>query len=266
MSGDVIKKYLGIAIYVIYAIFILAWGIYLQVIPNKETIWNDAYNVGSSSLHLLGAIVGFFFIKKQAANAIFRRTLYYFVLAAFFWGIADMIWAYYNIVLHVEVPFPSIADAFYIFMIMLICWGCWRLMEYSDAPITSRNIFESFFFILVGYGVVYFVFKSIPIASGFTLVEAITNFTYPMLDIFMFILAFITYKIVEGRARRSMMLLLISIIFMAIGDYAFTYGELLGTYWNGGLADLMFVASSILLFFFITSCCRGPFELQKKLK
>jgi hypothetical protein len=171
-----------------------------------------------------------------------RRVWPYLLAGLVVWTLGDVIWAYYEIVLHIAAPYPSWADALWVVGYFLLFIGLYsQLRIYNIRP--TRQIWENIalvelvFIVLSGYFVV------IPMLQSFDatkLPESILNVLYPLLDLILFPLAFlILTTLEEGRLAVSWRLITLGFMIRAISDLIFSYITWQDIYLAGGGINLV---------------------------
>lgn len=174
-----LKRYVGVYIYFLFFLFIVGWGILLQFLPEKDTILNYSYNVATGLIYLFGGIIGYSYGRCSMAPVHLLKALKFLTLSQFIYAIACFIWAYYNMVSHIEVPFPSLADIFYVLYMFILAVGMWQLLQLADLPITSNNIRDSMVIVFISYIVLYTTFSFLPINVNVPYLEVISTFFTP---------------------------------------------------------------------------------------
>ncbi len=157
------------------------------------------------------------------------------------WAVAEMIWTVYTI-LGREVPYPSLADLFWIIGYFPMGFGLLtRIQTLPTKPNRSQNIIiwgSSAATILITS---FFIF--IPIVQYFDpqrLIESILNFIYPLADLFLVIIIwrlFFTFE--KGDYGFGWRLLTVGFIFMTISDLIFTYASWQGLYYPDSKANML---------------------------
>jgi hypothetical protein len=157
------------------------------------------------------------------------------------WAIAETIWAVYSI-LGQEVPYPSLADIFWVIGYIPMGFGLITRIRTTPArPNRSQNLY-----IIVASAatiLVTTIYIFIPIIQSFDpqlLIESILNFIYPLADLFLVIIVwrlFFTYE--EGDYGFVWRLLSLGFILMAVSDFVFTYTTWQGLYYPDMQANLV---------------------------
>ena len=141
------------------------------------------------------------------------------------WALAETIWAVY-LILGQEVPYPSLADLFWIAGYLPMGVGLiTRIRTIPVKPSRSQNLL--IFGVSTAMVLVTFFFVILPILQYFDpqrLLESILNITYPLADLFLVIVCLrllFTYE--EGDYGFGWRLLTIGFIFMTVSDLIYSY-------------------------------------------
>jgi hypothetical protein len=149
------------------------------------------------------------------------------------WALAETIWAIYSI-LGQEVPYPSLADFFWVIGYIPIGIGLiTRIRTIPTKPSRSQTMLIlgiSGFAILITI-----LFYFIPLIQSFDpqqLIQSILTLVYPLADLFVIIIVLrllFTYE--AGDYGFGWRLLTLGFIFMAVSDFLFTYTSWKGIYY-----------------------------------
>ena len=155
-----------------------------------------------------------------------------FAASAFSWGLGEVIWSWYQVVLGVDVPFPSAADAGFLLAVPLGVAGVFaftsaprRLTSRGEAVLAGAIVAMSLLFVAwsVGLGKVYETSSQSPTAQ-------LIGLAYPVGDIITATVLVLALR----RARRAevgrLLLLLGGLACNALADSAFAYLTANGTY------------------------------------
>jgi hypothetical protein len=157
------------------------------------------------------------------------------------WALAETIWAIYSI-LGQEVPYPSVADFFWIIGYIPMGIGLiTRIRTMPTKPTRSQNMLIWWVSAITILITIFFIF--IPIIQSFDpqrLIENILNFVYPLADLFLVIIVwrlFFTYE--EGDYGFTWRLLTLGFMFMTVADFIFTYTTWQGLYYPDMTANVI---------------------------
>jgi diguanylate cyclase (GGDEF)-like protein/PAS domain S-box-containing protein len=169
--------------------------------------------------------------------------------AALSWGLGELAWAWYDLVLGVETPFPSWADLGFLGFYPLAVFGLVLLVR-SPSSVTRRvrgpveGLLVASAMFLIGWATVLqpIVRESTPDTFGHLL-----SLGYVLADIVALSLALFALTRTAPAHRGVVALLCAGIAGLAVSDTAFAYFTALGTYGDGHLLDVGWVAAFALL-------------------
>jgi hypothetical protein len=146
------------------------------------------------------------------------------------WTVAETIWAYYEVVLGQEVPYPSMADAFWFFgyfVFYVALLNQYRLFQTSP----SRRQKTTTILLVIVFSAIVGILVMKPIVESFDaekLLESLFNIAYPLSDLVLLVLTLaIIFSLEQGRFVFTWHLLGVGLLLMAAGDLIFSYAS-----WN----------------------------------
>ncbi|MBP7860022.1 hypothetical protein KA001_03630, partial [Patescibacteria group bacterium] len=184
------------------------------------------------------------------------RSIFFVSLGLLFWSLGTLIFAYYNLALGVEVPYPSIADVFYVLLYVFYTLGIFFLMYSTGATISIKKSHGKFLVAFVP--IVVFLFSGyflLDIGSLFSRnllsFESILDIFYPLGDslllTFTLLIIFLSVKYLGGKYKFPIYLLLLGFIIEYLADLFFSIKTADDTFFVGGPTDLMFLTSTYLV-------------------
>lgn len=259
-----LQKPASILLLVLGAI-ILVWDALLFLSPVKTTIWNYYYNAGYALLYLFGAGIGMFGAMRVSTKTTIGKALLYLGLGQAAYAIGLIFWVYYNLIVHTDVPYPSLADGFFLLgFIPFMTIGCLYVLTIYHQILSPRRLIEAGL-IFVVVGAIVFGFLNTPdISSGVTPAAKFFNILYPFGDSILLTLAFLALRASGGKLQAVLLLLVIGFFFQVSGDLIFSYRTSQELYWNGDIADVCYTLSAILLGLGITTLAYSGENTLKK--
>lgn len=239
-------KPLSVFLIVLY-ILLLSWAVLLFFQEDKMTMWNYGFNVGYAFLYLTGGLIALVGLKHLGFKSTLGQQLLYFSIGLLGYTAGQFIWSFYNIVLKVDTPYPSIADAFFILYIPFIGMALANLLRVFYSIVTVRLILESIGVFALSTLI---IFTSIGIGnseSGAPLLTRIFDILYPLGDITLITMIFLLIRVTQGRIHKSILYFIAALLVMVIADFTFTYRTSKEIYWNGDITDVLFATSGFLL-------------------
>ena len=123
-------------------VILVIWDLLLHLIPVKTTFFHYLYNAGYAVIFSVGGIFGTFLISAPQLSNTVSRAIRFIGLGLLSWTAGLIIWVFYNVALGIEVPYPSVADLFFILYIPLFGLGLSLLLWTYRISITLRHKIE----------------------------------------------------------------------------------------------------------------------------
>lgn len=223
------------------------WAIYINQAPAKDSLWNYGYNLMNAFIYMIGGVAGLYYAISPRMPQDIRKGLMYLGLGELSWAMAAILWSYFNIFLHINEPYPSISDFFFIAFMVDISFGALFILKYSQARISRRIALEAIAIIVVTY-IVTLAFVSPPVITPhISITTAMFNFIYPVGDAFILALALAIYRLGNKTTLANAKYLMIAFLLQTLGDFVFGYVTIHNTYWNGDMADIIYTLSGFAL-------------------
>jgi len=185
-----------------------------------------------------------------------------FTLGMFLWFLGEVGWAVYTMVLGIEIPYPSIADVFWLAGYVPLFIALLLYIELFQPAISTKMFFAAAV-IVAGVSVAAFPPLMLPVLAETSEQDVVTlgiSLAYPSLDIALFLEAIIgllvfTFSRLKGRIGGAWRFMNAAILTTVVADMAFSYTTMEGTYYNGHPLELLFHLSYLLfaLAFFVHS-------------
>lgn len=238
---------------IIFLYFIvLLWWFYLQT--NSLLNTNQAYlfNWFYGFIPLLGAIIGIYisFKKWGGIHSVVGRGLLVLALGLLGQWFGLQVWTYYNLILHIEVPYPSLADFGYFFLIPAYTYAAWMFAVAAGARISLKTLTGKFVaviipIIMLSLGYLLFI-RDIGF-GGNSIIRIFFDIGYPLGEVLPISIAIFTLTMTNsllGGAMRSRILYLIfAFTIQFLTEYLFLYMVGTNSYQNGGFNDILYATS-----------------------
>jgi hypothetical protein len=165
-----------------------------------------------------------------------------FTVGMTLWFLGELTWAVYAFFLNVEIPYPSIADIFWLggyvpLLIALVIYG--RLFS---SALSKRKI-ALIATVIAILGVLVSAALIVPlIGVEENLATFAIDLAYPLLDLALLSMALVGLAIFQkGNLGKSWLWIIIGILLNVAGDMIFSYTTAQRTYYNGHLSELLFI-------------------------
>ncbi len=192
MKKIAVNFYSGIII-TFFILMVLGW-ISINLNHLQNTNINYIYGAALGLLPFLAAIFGFENSKKWGwLRSSLGKSLFFLSLGLLTWGIGTLVFAYYNIFLQVEVPYPSLADVFYILSWPLWAIGIMQLFHVTGAKYSLRSIKGKLLLLIIPIIIIiisYYLLVTIARGGEFSLaledgiLKLFFDLAYPIGDVF----------------------------------------------------------------------------------
>ena len=168
--------------------------------------------------------------RRMSRQEVSRKVWGLVTLGVLFWALAELTWAFYELVLKIEIPYPSVADLFWlagyvpVYAALLI-----RYRSFKSSASARQKWLIALFIVL--YTALLSFYVVLPILAAFDtsrLAEGLTNIAYPLVDWGLCILTLvIIFSLESGRFSAVWRLFGGGTLLMATADLIYFYAT-----WN----------------------------------
>lgn len=176
-----------------------------------------------------------------------RLPWYLFLLAQLLTSFGNAIWSYYEIVLAIESPFPSLADALYLAGYFPLILGMLLLVRQRMRQADVGSVIDAMI-VTVSVGVLGWVYLMEPHLRNptLTLVEQAVSIAYPLMDVFL--VATVAHILLSPGPRPLAYLFLgWSFSLILVSDVAYAIMLLNETYITGSIIDYGWLLAYVCL-------------------
>ena len=201
-------------------------------------------NLFSPACACTAFVSSFLCVRRYGSNPRrrFEAVWFCFALGMGTWFLAEVTWALYYFVLNVPVPYPSIADVFYIGAYFPLFTALALYFKVFSASMSRRRLALSIGIIACSVALVVGIVRPAEVASDESMSNVITDLLYPLLDLSLLSLTILSLAIFIGGAIRNWWLLLGGAITLAVvADELFLIQVSAGIYYNGDFDDLLYL-------------------------
>ena len=165
------------------------------------------------------------------------------------WTLAEVIWAVYDLILHVAVPVPSWADVGYLGAIPLAAAAL--LCHPGMRSAGSRKTLSTLDGLAIGTALLLlswtFVLGPLWRHTHLTTAGGIVAIAYPFGDMVIIFLIVISVSAMTAQGRAPLLWVLLGLFAMALSDSTYTYLVEVGRYTTGNLVDVGWVAGYLAI-------------------
>lgn len=232
----------------LYLLTLLIWSLTLFLNPDKGTLLNYWFNAGYGVMFLIAGIVGVIYAKEIGWGSVIGKALTFIGVGLVSYAFAQFIWLFYNLFSSIEVPYPSIADIFFLLFYVLVFIGFISLLNIFKLSITKEKIVQSVLLLPVVLAIsLIFVFKP-DLSPDLSFLGKALNIAYPVCDTLILYVILVMLRVSGGYFKSTTIFFAVAGVVLLAGDFLFTYRNAKDLYWNGDISDLVFLISSFLFF------------------
>lgn len=236
----------------VLVVFLLYAAVYLLL--RDEDIITSFNDIILVIVSFTAAVLGYSAAKVYGWSSLEGKIFYVLSTGILFLSLGELSWMFYEVVLGLDVPYPSIADLFWLLGLILVCVSLYVKVfsvGVREQLSPSRIIKSAVISFILLLPCVFFVL--IPILSSpeteFVggLSEKIVDLAYPLLDILAMFGAlgiYATHR--RGTIGTTWGLIILALLTAYIFDVAFSYLTWKDLYYTGHIIDLLYFAQYLL--------------------
>jgi len=168
-----------------------------------------------------------------------------FTLGMTLWFLGELGWAIYVLVLGIEIPYPSIADIFWLAGYVPLFIALNLYIRLFRPALFKRMYFVGAVIVSILSAAIFMVLAPPILQAEEDIVTKIVSIAYPALDLILFseaILGLLIFTMTKLKGRIGVAWLFINagILMNVIADILFSYTTLQGTYYDGHPLEMFF--------------------------
>lgn len=236
-----------------YYALIYTWFMFNQFNGSEN---NYLFNWAYGFLGLTSAVYGITIAYKKwgGFRSSLGKLLIFLSLGLFSQWVGLQIWTYYNVVAQQEVPYPSLADIGYFGLVPMYIIAAFLLAKVAGAKFSLKSVRGKVLVVMlpiISLSAAFFLFVRDVGFEGSGPLKLFFDIGYPIGDIIPVTIALtvllMTAGLIGGKMKSRMILIVIAFFAQFVTDYMFLYQTGVGTYVNGGIVDLMYASSYMVM-------------------
>ncbi len=255
MHVDTIKKDWAARVVAIFFLLQTIWWISIFVSGLKETSQNYLFAATYGLICIWGAGWGFIISKKWGGfSSVLGRSLIFLSLGLLAQEFGQLVFSYYNVFLHVEVPYPSVADIGFFGTIPFYIYGIWLMARASGARFSLKSLgnqIQAFLIPAVILTASYLFFLKDYTFDYSHPLQIFLDFGYPLGEAFYVSLAILTYtlsrNLLGGIMKSKVLFIVAAFAAQYTAEFNFLYQNSKGTWINGGYGDYLYFLSYTIM-------------------
>lgn len=228
-------------------IALMAWGFDLYRTTDHGTTSNYLYNIGYALVYLFGAGAAFSARTTLGSQGLVAKGFFYLALSFISYALGLVVWTYYNLFNNAEVPYPSLADIFFVFFIPFTALAIVRFLQVYQILISKRVVIESIIVFLISTVAIFWYQGSDTFFGDISTLEKAFNLMYLLTDSILITAAMVVIRSSGGKLQNNLVLLVIGYLVRALADMVFYYRAAQELYWNGDISDVLYAVSAFLM-------------------
>jgi len=170
-----------------------------------------------------------------------------FTLGMTLWFMGETSWAVYTLLFGVELPYPSIADVFWLGGYIPLFIALYLYVKTFGSVLSRRTIGIAMLVTFILSVLVSTTLITPVVGADEDLVTALVDFAYPLLDLVLFSVAVLGLTVfLKGSLGKSWLLISAGILSFTGADMLFSYTTAQGVYYTGHLLELLFHFGDLL--------------------
>jgi hypothetical protein len=252
---DVLKRdRLAQALLLLFILLSVWWAFVPVGAPGENyqsLLWAASYQI----VAFLGGLWGLSISRSWGGmGSVMGRSIISFSLGLLFQTFGQSTFSFYNLVLQVEVPYPSMADIGFFGSIPFYIYGIILLARAAGVAMSMRSFLNQIQVIIIPLamlGLSYFFFLRGYEFDWSNPLRVILDFGYPLGQAIYISIAILTYTLSKsflgGLMKPKILFILIALIVQYLADYNFLYQALNETWQNGGYGDYIYLVAYLFM-------------------
>ncbi len=239
--------------FLIYFILVLWWA-FLFKMGLKETPFNYYYNIPLGLLPICSGILSLFASRGWGGwmSAVGRGVIF-LSIGLICWGLGTWVYGFYNLVLDIPVPYPSLGDVLY-----LASWPCWgiglvHLSKATGVRFSLRHRRGQLTLFLVPlFATILSYFLLVVVARGGVLttssdIKLFFDIGFPLGDVVILTISLLilglSAEYLGPRFKWPICIIVFGFLLNYVSDLLFSYRITIDQYFIGDWVDLLFATS-----------------------
>ncbi len=232
---------------ILLAFVIGIYEFFLFQIPDKQTTFNYLFNVAYALIFLFGGYIALARAKIFGLAPNLQRSMWFFAIGMLMFASGLLVWTYYNLILKVPVPYPSIADVLFLLYYPNVILGGYFMMLSFGNEITKKLSFEGLIVFVLFFAILYAFLNQTSLGETLPFWERFLNLAYPFADSLLIASAITLLRTEKGvSSHPNILYFVFAFLILAAADTMFSYRSSNDLYWNGDIADFLFALSGFL--------------------
>ena len=240
-------------------IALVIWWFTIHFRELTETTENFLYSFVYGLVPLVWGVIGLRNSKEWGGfKSVMGKSTAFLSFGLIAWATGNLIWAYYNLVLRIGVPYPSPADFIFILSFPLWAIGLFYISKATGATFSTKEMKGKVLVFLIPIVIIMFSYYFLYIIARGGVIDTtggglklFLDIAFPVWDVILLTLASLvlglSFRYLGGYFRLPVLILLIGFFVNYIVDFSFSYTTTLGTFYVGNWVDLLFATAVCII-------------------
>lgn len=239
----------------IFVLLLIWWVVLFFVFQHTFSYANLVWAASYQIIAILGAILGLIISKHWGGfRSTLGRSILFFSIGLLLQAFGQSMFSFYNLILKIDIPYPSISDIGFFGSIIFYIYGAILLGRAFSANTSLKNFLNKILVILIPVILLsvsyYFFLRNYEFYLNNPL-KIFLDFGYPLGQVMYVSITISVYilsrKFLGGVLKKSILFILIALIIQYVADYNFLYQALKQTWINGGYGDVVYMLAYTVL-------------------
>jgi hypothetical protein len=210
----------------------------LQSSPGLLYYLSNMLQIGFSLVPLVFAALS---LRVNRRDRWFGRVDGLLFVGFLFWFLGEFTWSFYALYLGIEIPYPSVADVFWLVAYPFVILGMVVYVAPFKSAISRRRLLVALVVSVLAAGLVAGGLVLPVLSFSGDMFSDIVGLAYPMLDVALLFASIMGVMLFwGGKITRGWYWLTAGAVLMSVADILFSYFTAAGTYYNGHPLELFF--------------------------
>jgi len=219
---------------------IMVTALYLVLQPFSNLLYILS-NTNTPVFSLVPVAVAFYGLSRYRGDKWLGRSEKWLLLGFAFWSLGEFAWSFYALYLQIPIPYPSIADAFWLTGYPFFLVGMAIFIWPFKSSIRKQTMLIAITVSAISTAFIT-IFLVLPvISSSSDIVEEVVGLAYPFMDIgllFSSIMGFLLFR--GGKIARAWYWMALGATLTALADILFSYTTSVNIYYDGHPLEVMY--------------------------
>ncbi|OGE30654.1 hypothetical protein A2631_03810 [Candidatus Daviesbacteria bacterium RIFCSPHIGHO2_01_FULL_44_29] len=239
----------------VFFILISGWWAYLFISGTQDSNQLYAFAATYGLMCVIGGIAGFRAAKEWGGlSSVIGKAIIALSVGLFAQEFGQIVFSYFNIVTHVEIPYPSLADVGFFGSVVLYIIGIFFFSKAAGSKFSLKSVRNQL--VALTIPVFMLIMSYLVFLKGYEFdwsnpLPILLDFGYPFGEAIYISIAILTYglsrKLLGGVMRNRIMFIIVAFIAQYVAEANFLTQNLNGTWVNGGYGDYLYFISYFIM-------------------